>query len=304
MGWLGGLQRVGRQINYYRRLVALEHTVFALPFALSALVLACPVGQWPSGATVGWVVLGMLGGRTYAMGLNRLADATIDAKNPRTAQREIPAGLVSRAEAVALTLAALALLVLAAWQLPPLCLQLLPLAVAVLTLYSYTKRFTSLCHWVLGVALGGSAVAGWVAQTGCLEPPALWLGLAVCCWVSGFDVIYACQDVAFDRAEGLFSVPARLGVATALRLSQLSHALCVLCLGVLCYGFAVPALGPGVGGGYWVVVAAMAALLAYEHTLVRADDLSRVNQAFFVVNGYASVGFFVAMVALHALAAA
>lgn len=261
--------------------------MFALPFALSALLLAVKDG-WPTLSTVGWVLLAMVSGRTFAMALNRLADRVYDAANPRTQQRELVTGLVQPWEAWLLVLVSLAGLVWAVWHLPPLCWQLLPLAVLILAGYSYTKRFTSLCHLVLGLALGSSAIGGWLAHTGHWDGglPVLF-GLAVLLWVSGFDVIYACQDNEFDRAQGLYSLPARLGNATALRLSRAFHVGSVLVL----VAFAVAySLAKGfVGWGFVAATVLMGAMLWREHQLVRADDLTRVNTAFFTLNGIISL---------------
>jgi 4-hydroxybenzoate polyprenyltransferase len=272
-------------------LVKLEHTIFALPFALSALLLGAPAGELPRAITVLWVVLAMIGGRTYAMGLNRIADAQIDAKNPRTANREIPAGIVKPYEAWVLTLSALALMTVATWQLPVLCLYLLPVAILVLTLYSYTKRFTSLCHLVLGVALGSSAIGGWIAQTGGWHGglPILF-GFAVACWVCGFDIIYACQDAEFDQANGLFSIPARLGIAKALALSKFFHITTVVALVSFGAWYCVQ-LG-FIGFGFWFGTAITAGMLYYEHTLISPKDLSKINLAFFDINGKISLLMF------------
>lgn len=273
-------------------LVKLEHTVFALPFALSALLLGAPVGQLPQAITVFWVILAMVGGRTYAMGLNRLADANIDAKNPRTANREIPAGIVKPIEAWTLTLCALGLMTVATFQLPLLCQQMLPVAIVILSLYSYTKRFTSLCHLVLGLALGSSAIGGWIAQTGGWHGglPILF-GFAVACWVCGFDIIYACQDAEFDQANGLFSVPAKLGIAKALRLSQAFHITTVLAL--IIFGCWYTQQLGFIGLGFWIGTALTAGMLYYEHSLVSPTDLSKVNMAFFDINGKISLCVFI-----------
>jgi 4-hydroxybenzoate polyprenyltransferase len=286
------LQRLQTKATHFANLVRLEHTIFALPFAMTALLLANPSPHFPSFVTVLWVTLAMVGGRTYAMGLNRLADAHLDALNPRTASREIPAGLVSKAEAWGLTLGALGLMIFAVWQLPLLCKQLLPVAVLILTLYSYTKRFTSLCHLVLGLALGSSAIGGWLAQTGAWQGglPILF-GASVALWVMGFDVIYACQDTDFDRSQGLCSLPAQVGIETALQLSRWMHAGSMLFLLIFAWQYSHSAYG-FVGWGFCLATVLMGILLVSEHRLVKADDLSRVNQAFFTLNGQISVGFF------------
>lgn len=279
------------RLREYAELVKFEHTVFALPFALSAMVLATGWGQWPPAATVLWILLAMVGGRTYAMGLNRILDARIDAQNPRTQSRGLPAGRVKLVEAWLLTLGAGALLTGATFQLPILCQQLLPVAFLVLTVYSLMKRFSSLCHLVLGLALGCSAIAGWLAVTGSFNGglPVVF-GLAVLFWVTGFDVIYACQDVDFDQRQGLHSLPAWLGVAMALGLSRVFHTSTVLCL--VAFGLWYSASWHPMGLGYWLAVLLTAGMLVYEHRLVKPDDLSQVNEAFFTVNGRISVSVF------------
>ncbi len=270
----------------YADLVKFEHTVFALPFALSAMLLASPIGEWPSVFTVLWVLLAMVGGRTYAMAANRLIDANIDKANPRTQGRSIPAGRVKKGEALVLALVAAGALIFAAFQLPTICQALLPVAFVILTLYSYMKRFSSLAHLVLGIALGSSAVGGWLAVTGELSWLPVVFGFAVVFWVAGFDVIYACQDEAFDREYGLFSLPVALGVAGALTLSKVFHLLCI------CLMVAFGVLYPNTGMGYWLATGVMGVLLIYEQRLVNPENLDKVNEAFFVVNGRISLAVF------------
>ena len=273
----------GSGVAAYGRMIKFSHSIFALPFALASASLAAREGfSW---GQIGWIVLAMVGARSAAMGFNRLADQAIDAKNPRTASRELPRGALRRTDVWAFVLASAGLLVVAAARLNPLCLALSPLALAIVFGYSYTKRFTALSHLVLGLALGVAPVGAWLAIRGrfALEP--LVLGLAVLFWVAGFDTIYACQDADFDRSHGLHSLPVRLGVARALLLSRLFHALAVLLLLAL---YALTPLHPV----YLFGVFAVTALLAYEHSLVRADDLSRVDVAFFTLNGWISVGYF------------
>ena len=285
------MTNVWTQAVAFTRLVKLEHTIFALPFALSSLLLATPLGQWPPFDTTLWVILAFIGGRTYAMGLNRLIDADIDAKNPRTASREIPSGQVSRPIAWLWTLSALGVMILTVLPLPLLCLQLLPLAIGILTLYSFTKRFTSLCHLVLGLALGSSAIGGWLALTGHWDGglPVLF-GVVVLSWVAGFDIIYATQDVDFDQAEGLWSIPAQLGISKALVISRLLHLLTILSL--VGFGVWFSYVKGSVGWGYWVATLLTAVMLCYEQRLVNASDLSKVDAAFFTVNGFVSISFF------------
>ena len=271
------------RVAVYGRMIKFSHSVFALPFALASASLAAREGFRFS--QIGWIVLAMLGARSAAMGFNRLADQAIDTRNPRTASRELPRGLLRRTEVWAFVLASAGLLVVAAARLNPLCLALSPLALAIVLGYSYTKRFTSLSHLVLGLALAVAPVGAWLGIRGRFAAEPLVLGLAVLLWVAGFDTIYACQDAEFDRREGLHSLPARLGVARALLLARLFHALAVLLLLAL---YALTPLHPV----YLVGLFGVTALLVYEHSLVRADDLSRVDVAFFTLNGWISVGYF------------
>jgi 4-hydroxybenzoate polyprenyltransferase len=243
---------------------------------------------WPGWATVVWVTVAMAGARTCAMAVNRLADRAIDARNPRTAGRHLPRGLIRPAEMAALAAGGAGAMFLAAWRLNPLCLRLAPLALLFLVGYSYTKYFTWTSHWILGFTDGIAAAAGWIAVTGRFEPPAVVLWVAVAVWIAGFDLLYACQDVDFDRASRLHSVPARFGVPAALLVSRVNHGLTALALAAV--GWMIP-LGPL----YWVGWVAVVALLVYEHSLVSPRDLSRLDIAFFNVNGY------IAMIVLAAV---
>jgi 4-hydroxybenzoate polyprenyltransferase len=270
-------------------MIKFEHSVFALPFALTGALLAVRgVDLQPGdiGAKIGWIVVAMVGARSAAMAFNRIADAAIDARNPRTRMRAIPAGLLSRSFTWAFVAAASALLVFAAARLNPLCLKLSPVALAVVFSYSYTKRFTALSHLVLGFALGIAPAAAWIAVRGRLDPPVLLLTAAVMLWTAGFDIIYSCQDYDFDRAEGLYSLPARLGIGPALWVARSLHLLMVALLAWLAALLELGALS--LAG-----IVLVAALLLYEHSLVKPGDLSRVNAAFFTVNGVVSVLFFV-----------
>lgn len=271
------------RVATYGRMIKFSHSVFALPFALASAALAAREG----GATavqLAWIVVAMVGARSAAMGFNRLADQEIDARNPRTAGRELPAGQLRRGEVWAFVLVSAGALVLAAAMLNPLCLKLSPLALAIVFGYSYAKRFTALAHLVLGLALAIAPVGAWLALRGEFAGPPIVIAVAVLFWVAGFDTIYACQDAAFDRQAGLHSLPARLGLGRALALARGFHVLAVAALAAL--PFLVP-LHPL----YWGGLAAVAVLLAYEHSLVRADDLSRVDAAFFTLNGWVSVGY-------------
>jgi 4-hydroxybenzoate polyprenyltransferase len=277
----------------YGRMVKLSHSVFALPFALASALLA-------GGGRIPWrtlllIVIAMVGARSAAMGFNRLADHAIDARNPRTAGRELPRGVLSRAQVGLFVVLSAAVLVAAAALLNPLCLALSPVALAVVFGYSYTKRFTSLAHLVLGLALAIAPVGAWLAVRGRLDATPLVIGGAVLFWVAGFDTIYSCQDADFDRASALHSLPARLGIARALRLARGFHLLAAALLVSVFWMEPLHAL-------YLAGTAAVAGGLVYEHTLVRADDLSRVNEAFFLVNGWISVGYLAVTAAARWLA--
>src|SRR5262245_4242397 len=237
---------------------------------------------WPGWWTVGWVTAAMVGGRTCAMAANRVIDRAIDAGNPRTAGRHLPRGIPRAGELTAIPAAAAALMSVSAAMLNPLCLAMAPLALVFLVGYSYTKRFTWMSHWILGFTDGIAAAGGWIAVTGRFEPPALVLWFALTVWIAGFDLLYACQDVAVDRAQRLFSVPARFGPHVAFRLAQLCHLLTALSLAAL-------GVMTGLGVLYWVGWLVIVGLLAYEHSLVKPDDLSRLDVAFFNVNGYIAV---------------
>ncbi len=269
-------------------MIKFEHSVFALPFALTGALLAFRDGGYASAEIwrkLLWIVAAMVGARSAAMAFNRLVDSDIDARNPRTRMRHLPAGLLSPGFAWAFVAVSSALFVLAAGQLNPLCFHLAPLALAIIFFYSFTKRFTSFSHLVLGFCLGIAPAAAWIAVRGSMDPRILWLTAAVTFWTAGFDVIYSCQDYEFDCDEGLASVPRMLGISGALRVSEAMHALMVACLLALVYTLRLGALA--LAG-----VAAVIGLLLYEHSLVKPDDLSRVNAAFFTMNGYVSVLFF------------
>jgi 4-hydroxybenzoate polyprenyltransferase len=273
------------RIRTVLEMIKFEHSVFALPFALvGALLAARAAGGLPTWAQAGWIIVAMVGARSAAMTMNRIADIEYDRRNPRTANRALPKGEISIGFAWGFTLLASAVLVLAAWRLNRLALELSPVALGVLFFYSYTKRFTSWSHFVLGFCLGISPAAAWIAIRGSLDGRMLILCAAVTLWVGGFDVLYACQDVDFDKSAGLHSIPRRFGIARALGIARAMH---IVMVGLLCwlawsFALAWPA---------WAGVAAVAALLAYEHSLVKPDDLSKMNAAFFTVNGYISLLF-------------
>jgi 4-hydroxybenzoate polyprenyltransferase len=278
-----------RKLRLTLEMIRFEHSVFALPFALTGALLAIREDGFQTarlGWKLFWIVMAMVCARSAAMAFNRLLDAEIDARNPRTRMRHIPAGLLSTRFAwVFVVLTSLAFIA-AAGALNSACLRLAPLALAIVFVYSYTKRFTSFSHLVLGFALGIAPAAAWIAIRGSLDPRILWLTAAVTLWTAGFDIIYACQDYEFDVQAGLWSIPKTLGIAGALWVSRIFHVGMLLCLAALVQAFAL-------GWIAWMGVAAVAVLLAWEQSLVRADDLSRVNAAFFTVNGYVSVLFFV-----------
>jgi 4-hydroxybenzoate polyprenyltransferase len=272
-------------------MIRFEHTVFALPFAYLGMVLAW--GSWDAAnwADFVWISVAMAAARTAAMALNRYVDRFLDARNPRTAGRPIQAGRIDATSVLALGLVSLAVLAFAAWQLDPLAFLLFPGALLLLAGYSYTKRFTWLCHYILGFTDGLAPMGAWVAVRGSLftaaDVPAWLLLGAVTLWIGGFDIIYACQDVDFDRRAGLHSIPARFGIVRGLQIAAVSHVAAVALLGFL--GLHLALARP-----YWLGLAIMAGLLIYEHSLVSPEDLSKVGIAFFNVNGYISVIVFIA----------
>ena len=273
------------RIRTVLEMIKFEHSVFALPFALvGALLAAREGGALPSWRQILWIVVAMVGARSAAMTMNRIADVEFDRRNPRTANRALPKGELSLGFAWMFTILASAVLVLAAWQLNLLALKLSPVALAILFFYSYTKRFTAWSHFVLGFCLGISPAAAWIAIRGSLDWRMLILCAAVTLWVGGFDVLYACQDVEFDTSVGLHSIPKRLGIARALLFARVVHLAMVALLIWLATAFhlAWPA---------WAGIAVVALLLGYEHSLVKPNDLSKMNAAFFAVNGYISLLF-------------
>ncbi len=276
-----------KKIKVILEMIKFEHTIFALPFAYMGAILGSfdVNGTWPTWAQIGWITVAMVGARSAAMALNRLIDRFIDASNPRTATRAIPAGQISAQAVTIFIIVSFAVLFLAAYQLNRLAVYLLPLAVFILVLYSYTKRFTWACHLVLGVAIGLAPLGGWVGTTAQVDWHGIVLFLLVAAWTAGFDVIYACQDVDFDRKEGLHSIPVRFGIAGGLRISKLLHILAVIGLVALYY------LTP-VGYTYLLGVLLAIFILIYEHSLVSPNDLSKLNTAFFTMNGVLSVVIF------------
>src|SRR5437762_4192883 len=267
-------------------MIKFEHSVFALPFALTGALLAARATRhgWPTLRQVLWIVVAMVAARSAAMTMNRIVDLRYDRENPRTRQRALVTGALSLEFAWLFTLLAVAVFFAAAWQLNPLAVKLAPLAIAILFFYSYTKRFTNWSHLFLGFALGISPAAAWIAITGRLDARILILCAAVTVWVGGFDVLYACQDVDFDVSAGLFSVHIRFGIANALVIARAMHIGVVALLVWLAASLLLP--WPA-----WAGIGVVAALLAYEHSLVKANDLSRLDAAFFAMNGYISISF-------------
>ena len=274
------------RIRVVLEMIKFEHSVFALPFALTGALLAARASRhgWPTLRQVLWIVVAMVAARSAAMTINRIVDLRFDRENPRTNKRALATGELSVSFAWAFTIVAVGLFLVAAWQLNPLALELAPVALSILFFYSFTKRFTNWSHLFLGFALGISPAAAWIAVTGGLDLRILFLCAAVTLWVGGFDVLYACQDVDFDQRAGLFSVPKRFGIARALLIARAMHVGVVVLLALLAATFALP--WPA-----WLGIAVVAALLAYEHSLVKADDLSKLDAAFFAVNGYISLLF-------------
>jgi 4-hydroxybenzoate polyprenyltransferase len=276
------------RMRTFARMVKIEHTLFALPFALAAAAIAAR-GHGVSVARVFGIVIAMAGARTAAMGFNRIVDRHIDAKNPRTATRELPTGAISLRAAWTMTLVATGVFLTAAAALGPLCLALSPIALALLFGYSYTKRFTALCHVFLGLAIAGGPAGAWIAVRGDFGWVPGLLMLAVAAWIAGFDILYALADRDFDRGAGLHSIPARLGITGSLVVSALLHAVTA---GALLALAPVAGLGPAYVAGVAVVIV----LLCYEHAIVRPSDLSRLDVAFFTLNGYVSMAFMFATV--------
>jgi len=278
-----------KRVRLTLEMIKFEHSVFALPFALTGAVLAArDSGMNLAGLRwkLVWIVVAMVGARSAAMAFNRVVDAEIDARNPRTRMRHIPSGILSAAFGWGFVAVAGMVFLYAARELNALCFKLAPIALGVILFYSFTKRFTAFSHLVLGFALGIAPAAAWIAVRGTLDVRILWLTAAVMFWTAGFDIIYSCQDYEFDVAESLFSLPRRIGVARALRVSQLLHLLMILCLLALVHDL-------DLGWLSLAGVAAVGLLLIYEHSLVKPNDLSRVNAAFFTMNGWVSVLFFV-----------
>ncbi len=277
-----------KAVRVYLDMIKIEHSVFALPFAMIGMMeasLASRNTPWPGLPIFLWIVVAMVTCRAAAMAFNRIADRDIDALNPRTKMRAIPSGMLRLKQVNILFFVSCALFVFAAAMLNPLALMLSPVALGVTLFYSVTKRFTPLCHVILGFSLGIAPAASWIGTNGTLDPRILWFTAAVTFWTAGFDTIYALQDEEFDREQGLRSLPQALGKSRALVVSRVFHVMAVASL-------VLGAWQLGVGSWFYAGIAAAAALLVYEQSLVKADDLSRVNMAFFTLNGFVSIGLF------------
>lgn len=283
------MTRFWRRLRLTLEMIKFEHSVFALPFALTGALLAWRASEFRVGDLgwrLVWIVVAMIAARSAAMAFNRILDAQIDARNRRTANRHLPAGLLSARFAWGFTFASSTVFLWAARELGRLCLLLAPIALGLVFFYSFSKRFTMFSHLILGFCLGIAPAAAWIAMRGSLDARILWLTAAVMFWTAGFDVIYACQDFEFDCAESLCSIPKRFGLRNALLIARALHVLMVACLIALVWRFHLGAFS-------LMGIAAVAALLIYEHGLVKPHDLSRVNAAFFTINGYVSLLFFV-----------
>jgi len=274
-----------RQVAITLEMIKFQHTVFALPFAFLGAFTAA--GGVPDGVTIFWILVAMVGARSTAMAFNRLVDAEIDAKNPRTATRALPAGIVSRGFVLAFTIVSAALFAVAAKMLNPLAFALSPVALLIVCGYSFTKRFTALSHFILGLSLAIAPVGAWIAVRGSIDPWIFMLAAAVLVWTAGFDILYSLQDVDFDRSEGLHSIPSRIGVRGAFAISRTLHLATLVALGWFGLHF-------GFGIAYWIGFACATGLLTWQHSIISPDDLSRIDAAFFTANGVLSFMMFIA----------
>ncbi len=278
------MKNLFEKIVLYLKMIKFSHSVFALPFALTAAFIAA--GGLPRGKTFFWIIVAMVSARTTAMGLNRIIDRQIDKHNPRTANRELPAGKIGAGETAVFVFMALVVFVFSAYMLNPLCFKLSGIAVAFMVVYSFTKRFTWMSHFVLGITISAAPVGAWIAVTGGFDPRVLLLGFAVVFWLAGFDILYAFQDVEFDKDYGLYSVPLKFGISRSLWISRACHLATwvLLLLTGISFGMALV---------FHIGVAVTALLLLYEHSLVSPGDLRKLNKAFFDMNGYISITVFV-----------
>lgn len=272
-----------QRVSLYLRMIKFSHSVFALPFALTSALISSE--GIPKGRTLFWIIVAMVSARTAAMGINRVIDKEIDRANPRTSNREIPAGKVRPFEAIIFISLSLCIFVLSAYMLNPLCLTLSPIAIGFMFLYSYTKRFTWLSHFILGITISAAPLGAWIAVAGSLDLRVIILALAVIFWLAGFDILYALQDIEFDRSYGLFSIPSRFGIKKAITISRLCHLMTwfLLISTGLFFHLSYP---------YYIGMALVAFLFIYEHSLVKPHDLSKLDRAFFNMNGYISLTVF------------
>jgi len=272
------------KVSVYLRMIKFSHSIFALPFAFtSALIAASGI---PDLKQIGWIIIAMVGARSGAMGLNRIIDSKIDSANPRTKRREIPRGAISVLAAVLFVVVSFIFMVFAAYMLNPLCLKLSPVAIAILVLYSYTKRFTWMSHFFLGLSISAAPLGAWLAVKGSFDIEIIPLAIAVIFWLAGFDVLYALQDIDFDRRYGLYSIPKRFGISKSIYLSRIFHTMSFILL--VANGMIF-----GLGGLYWTGMFLTAGLFLYEHSLITIDDLRNLDIAFFNMNGYISVTVFI-----------
>lgn len=276
-----------KKIGVFLEMIKIEHTLFALPFAFMGALVGDIVinNQLPSWSQIGWILMAMVGARSAAMALNRMIDAAIDAKNPRTANRAIPAGLLKAGEVLLFTIISFGLLIWAAAMLEPLSFYLLPVAVFMLVFYSFTKRFTWLCHVVLGLTIALAPLGGWVAVTNEIGWEAVIFYVTIACWTAGFDIVYACQDYEFDKKEGLYSIPVRFGIAKSLKIARGFHFATAI-------GFMVLFILTSLSWWYLIGIVIALGLLIYEHLIVKPNDLTRLDTAFFTMNGVLSIVVF------------
>ena len=278
------MSSVAEKIVLYLRMIKFPHSIFALPFAFTGAVIAA--GGAPSLKKIIWITVAMVGARSGAMGLNRIIDRKVDQENPRTKNRELPRGIINLSEAVLFTAVSLVIFILAAYMLNPLCLKLSPVAIAVLFIYSYTKRFTWITHFVLGLTLSAAPVGAWIAVRGTFDAEIIPMAIAVIFWLAGFDTLYALQDIEFDKSHGLYSIPQRFGIKNALLLARLFHLITFIMLITTGVIFKM-------GIFYWLGMMIVAGLFIYEHSLIKESDLSRLDMAFFNMNGYISITVFI-----------
>ncbi|MBM4141397.1 MAG: 4-hydroxybenzoate octaprenyltransferase [Nitrospira sp.] len=278
------INRITEKIVLYLRMIRFSHSIFALPFAFTGAIIAA--GGIPSLRQIVWITVAMVGARSSAMGLNRIIDRKIDKANPRTSNRELPAGVITLSETTLFTIVSLIVFIFAAYMLNPLCLKLSPIAIAVLFIYSYTKRVTWAYHFILGMALSAAPLGAWIAIRGTLDVEIIPMGIAIVFWLAGFDTLYALQDIEFDKSYGLYSIPKRFGIKKALILSRLFHFITFLMLVFSGFLFKL-------GVFYWLGMMVVAGMFIYEHSLVKENDLSKLDMAFFNMNGYISMAVFI-----------